>query len=198
MDERLNLTPIQVSLIHKIAKVNECRISHILGGNAVALVVRLVGDESCIVLSIARRGMINLLTIFPESLSALEVFKQMISIDGFSFASLLALSKEDTMPTEKDMIRFSTEQLFALLRIVLGELVKRKSVKDLVTDKTNRSKELLKTSYKKSLEEFRKEVSISLGELGLASEEDSFDGLGVSIGDRGEDNYFGLDESEIF
>jgi len=197
MDERLNLTPIQVNCIHKISKVNECRISHVLGKNIVVLVVRVAEDASYVVLQVTKRGIIKLLTVFPQSQSAVEIFDQMAFMP-FSFASLLRLSKEDTMFAEKDTIHFSTEQLLSLLKIILKELAKRKSVKDFVSDKIVRRKELLEAAYKESIEKLRREVDDALEELGISSENDALDALGKFPLEQGEGGYFGVEESEIF
>jgi hypothetical protein len=197
MDERLNLTPIQVNCIHKISKVNECRISHVLGKNIVVLVVRVAEDASYVVLQVTKRGIIKLLTVFPQSQSAVEIFDQMAFMP-FSFASLLRLSKEDTMFAEKDTIHFSTEQLLSLLKIILKELAKRKSVKDFVSDKIVRRKELLEAAYKESIVKFRKEVDDALEELRVVSEGDALEINEEQPQEDAKKSFFGLDGSEIF
>jgi hypothetical protein len=173
-------------------------MSHILDRNTVVLVVKLIASESYIVFRIARRGRIDLLTVFPESPSALELFNQMISVGSFSFASLLELYREDRVITEKDMVHFSNDQMFSLLRIVLAELVKRKTVKDFVTDKIRHSKELLEDFFEKSTEEFRKEVNDALEELRLANEQDALEVLEEFPLEESQGSYFGLKESEVF
>ncbi len=169
-----------------------------LDGNSAVLVVRLVENESYIVFRIAIGGRIDLLTVFPESQSALAAFKQMISTDCFSFASLLKLHREDRGITGNDMVHFSTEQLFSLFTLVVDELTKRKTVKDFVIDKIVHSKELLEDFHEQSIGEFRTEVSVGLGELGLASTESALRESGKRPHDDGKDSLFGLDESAIF
>jgi hypothetical protein len=115
----------------------------------------------------------------------------------FSFASLLRLSKEDTMFAEKDTIHLSTEQLLSLLKIILKELAKRKSVNDFVSDKIVRRKELLEAAYRESIEKFRKEVNDALEELRVASKEDVLEINGVQPQEDSTNSFFGLDESEI-
>ena len=198
MDERLNLTPIQVSRIHNVAKVNECRISHMLDRNTIALVVKLIANESFIVLKMTKQGVINLATVFPESQSALIAFQQMVSIDCFSFASLIELHKEDRVFTGDDMVHFSTEQLFSLFTLVVDELRERKTVKDFVVDKIVQSKELLEAFHEQSIGQFRIEVSADLAELGLASTESALRESAKRPHDDANDSLFGLDESAIF
>ena len=198
MDERFNLTPIQVNRIQEMVEANEARISHIEAKNSVVLVIRLLSSEYYCVLNLSRHGKIDLLTAFPESETAFKTFKQMIPIRSFGFASLLEFHREDRVITDKDMVHFSTEQLFSLLKLIVEELTKRKTVRDFVTDKIIHSKELLEAFYKKSIEEFRKEVSDALGELGLASDENALEILGEFPLEESEGSYLGLEESEIF
>jgi hypothetical protein len=138
--------------------------------------------------------MINLLTVFPESSSALDAVNRMISIDCFSFASLLVLYREDTVITDKEVVQFSTEQLFLLVSLVFEELIKRKSVKEFVTDKIVHDKEPLDSFHQKSTEEFRKEVNAALEELRLVSEEDAFEEIEEFPLEESEGSYLGLDE----
>lgn len=198
MDERFNLTPIQVNRIQKIAVADETRISHVEGKNSAILVVRLLSSEYYPVLNLSRHGKIDLLTAFPESETAFKTFKQMIPIRSFSFASLVELNREDRVITDKDMVHFSTEQLFSLLKFIVKELAKRKTVRDFVTDKIIHSKELLRAFHNKSIGDFSKEVSFALGELELASDENALEILGEFPLEKSEGSYFGLEESEIF
>ncbi len=198
MDERFNLTPIQVSRIHDIVEANEERISHIEAKNSVVLVVRVLSSEYYCVLNLSRHGKIDLLTAFPESETAFKTFKQMIPIRSFSFASLLELYREDRVITDKDMVHFSTEQLFSLLKRIVEELAKRKTVRDFVTDKIIHSKELLRAFHNKSIDDFRKDVSGALVELGFSSEENALEEIEEQPYDAAKDSLFGLNESEIF
>ena len=198
MDERFNLTPIQVNRIREIVKANEARISHIEAKNSVVLVVRILSSQYYCVLNLSRHGKIDLLTAFPESETVFKTFKQMIPIRSFSFASLLELHREDRVITDNDMVHFSTEQLLSLSKLIVEELAKRKTVRDFVTDKIIHSKELLRAFHNKSIGDFSKEVSFALGELGLASDENALEILGEFPLEKSEGSYLGLEESEIF
>ena len=160
MDERLNLTPLQINLIQKMVEHNECRVGYISKNKSVILVLYSLLDQLYLAYEIDRKARTNLLTVFPESYSSFAVFNQLPVINGHdSFASLFTFHKEDKLLSKEDLRHFSCEQLSSLCDIAVDELLRRSYVRDFIREKIEHSRELFEEAYKESVRRFEEIVA---------------------------------------
>ena len=159
MDERLNQTPLQVKLLQKMLRENECRISHMAKNNTAIVVVHLE-DEQYLSYEVKRRGSASLVTVFPESYSSFQAFNQMLPIAQYqTFSYLYDFSKSDRLLTREDMIHFSTDQLSSLCDIAIEELLRRIYVRDFINEKIEHSKKLFAEAYRESVYRFEEIIA---------------------------------------